>query len=491
MVISCFQWRAVVSRGRMAGAGLLVLGLAGCAQFPSLDALAAFKPASDYQTNASFSAPQVAWPEDGWWRTYGDKQLDGLIEEALRDSPDMAAAVARLGRAEAAGQVAGAPLLPQVSANASATQQRQSYNYLMPKSATPQGWNDYGRATLDLSWELDFWGKNRAALAAATSEVEARRAEVAQARLLLAANVASAYAELARLYAARDTAARSVEVRAKTATLFAERFTNGLETRGSVRDAEARRATAEGDLLSMEEQIGLQRNCLAALLGAGPDRGLSIARPAVQLDARPGLPGNLPVELIGRRPDIVAARLQAEAQLRRIDQKKAEFYPNINLTAFIGLQSLGLDMLNKSGSTVGSIGPAISLPIFTGGRLRGELRGSVATYEEAVANYNRTVSLALQEVADAGLSQRTLGGRLAKAEEATSAAAEAHRVARNRYEGGLSSYLEVLSAEDVLLNSLRSLSDLQSRAFTLDVALIRALGGGYREAAVSATESST
>lgn len=491
MFLRRFSLYVSMRRGRLVGVGLLALGLAGCAQFPSLDTLPAFKPASDFLTSASFAAPQVAWPEDGWWQAYGDKQLDSLVEEALRDSPDMAAAAARLRRAEALGQVAGAALLPQVGADASATQQRQSYNYLTPESMTPQGWKDYGRTTLDFGWELDFWGKNRAGLVAATSEVDARRAEVAQARLVLAANLSSAYAELARLFAARDTAARSVEVRAKTATLFAERFTNGLETRGSVRDAEARRASAEGDLLAIDEQIGLQRNRLAALLGAGPDRGLSINRPAVRLDARPGLPGNLPAELIGRRPDVVAARLQAEAQLRRIDQKKAEFYPNVNLTAFIGLQSLGLDLLTKSGSTVGSIGPAISLPIFTGGRLRGELRGSVATYEEAVANYNRTVTLALQEVADAGLSQRALGGRLNKAEEAASAAAEAHRVARNRYEGGLSSYLEVLSAEDVLLNSLRSLSDLQSRAFSLDVALIRALGGGYREAPTQTPESNT
>ncbi len=491
MFIRYSGWRTTVTRSRLAGVGLLALGLAGCAQFPSLDALSAFKPASGYQTQASFTGPQVAWPEEGWWKAYGDKQLDGLIDEALRDSPDMSAAAARVRRAEAAGQVAGAPLQPQVGANASATQQRQSYNYLTPEAMTPEGWKDYGRATLDFSWELDFWGKNRAGLAAATSEVEARRAELAQARLVLAANVASAYAELTRLFAARDTAARSVEVRAKTASLFGERFINGLETRGSVRDAEARRAAAEGDLLAIDEQIGLQRNRLAALLGAGPDRGLSITRPAVRLDAHPGLPGNLPVELIGRRPDVVAARLQAEAQLRRIDQKKDEFYPNLNLTAFIGLQSLGLDLLAKSGSTVGSIGPAISLPIFTGGRLRGELRGSVATYEEAVANYNRTLTLALQEVADAGLSQRALDGRLAKAGEAADAAAEAHRVARNRYEGGLSSYLEVLSAEDVLLNSLRSLSDLQSRAFSLDVALIRALGGGYRAASDQNSESNT
>ncbi len=273
-----------------------------------------------------------------------------------------------------------------------------------------------------------------------------------------------------------------VEVRSKTAALFAERFANGLETKGSLREAEARRAGAEGELLLVDEQIGLQRNRLAALLGAGPDRGLTIERPTMNLQRQIGLPKELAVNLLGRRPDVVAARLRAEAQMKRIDQKKAEFYPNVNLAGFIGWQSLGLDILTKSGSFTGSIGPAISLPIFTGGRLRGELRGSVAAYDEAVANYNGTVTQALQDVADAALSQKALAGRLAKGDEAVAAATEAHRVARNRYEGGLSSYLEVLSAEDVLLNSLRNLTDLQSRTFTLDVALIRALGGGYREA---------
>lgn len=133
----------------------------------------------------------------------------------------------------------------------------------------------------------------------------------------------------------------------------------------------------------------------------------------------------------------------------------------------------------------GSVGPAISLPIFTGGRLSGELRSNAASYDEAVANYNQTVTQALQEVANATMSQKSLGGRLVKSEEAVTAATEAYRIASNRYEGRLSSYLEVLSAEDAMLNSQRTLTDLRSRAFTLDVALMHALGGGYREAPVS------
>lgn len=469
----------------------LTLAITGCAQIPSLDQLANPKESQDYETTQAFSAPASHWPDESWWQAYDDPQLSALIDEALRDAPDLLAASARLRRAEAIGQIAGAPLLPQVSANGSATEQRQSYNYLTPKSMTPEGWQDYGRATLDFSWELDFWGKNRAALAAATSEVEASRAEFAQARLSLAAAIATDYMELARLFAARDTAARSVEIRSKTATLFSERFANGLETKGSLREAEARRASAEGELLQIEEQIGLQRFRLAALLGAGPDRGLAVERPAINLKRSIGLPQELAADLLGRRPDIVAARLRTEAQLKRIDQKQAEFYPNVNLAGFIGLQSLGLNLLTKDGSTTGSIGPAISLPIFTGGRLSGELRSTVASYDEAVANYNQTIAQALQQVANATLSQKSLGGRLSKSEEAVAAATEAYRIASNRYEGRLSSYLEVLSAEDVMLNNQRILTDLQSRAFTLDVALMHALGGGYRPPQTTANNDFT
>jgi NodT family efflux transporter outer membrane factor (OMF) lipoprotein len=232
-------------------------------------------------------------------------------------------------------------------------------------------------------------------------------------------------------------------------------------------------------VLSVQEQIALQRNAIAALLGAGPDRGLAIERPTVRLTRGFGLPAQLSADLLGRRPDIVAARLRAEAGAKRIDQAKAGFYPNVNLAAFVGVQSFGLNMLTKSGSTIGSVGPAVSLPIFDGGRLRGQLKGSEADYAEAVANYNDTVVKALQDVADAATSQRALGGQLAKSNEAVDAARESWRIQNNRYEGGLSTYLDVLSAEDTLLSSLHALTDLQSRSFTLDVALVRALGGGY------------
>ncbi|HVY07203.1 MAG TPA: efflux transporter outer membrane subunit [Burkholderiales bacterium] len=457
----------------------IALALGACAGLPESNARPQTKGAAQYATSQSFAAPAAQWPADEWWKSYGDAQLDQLIDEALAGAPNIAVARARLSRAEASVQVAGAATKPQLGANASATEQKQSYNYLSPRAMTPQGWNDYGRATLDFSWELDFWGKNRAALAAATSEADAARADEAQARLTLSSSIASGYAELAREFAQLDTARAALDVRSKTADLFRRRFENGLETRGGVKQVEARRASAAADVFAIEEQIGLQRNRIAALMGAGPDRGLAIRRPAIDISKSFGLPQNLAADLVGRRPDIVASRLRAEAAAKRIDQSRAAFYPNVNLAAFIGVQSLGLDMLTKNGSSIGSIGPAVSLPIFDGGRLRGNLRASEADYAEAVANYDRTLVQALQDVADAATSRKALDGQLGKTLEAVDAAREAWRIQGNRYEGALATYLDVLSAEDSLLGSLSVLTDLQSRSLTLDVALVRALGGGY------------
>jgi len=281
------------------------------------------------------------------------------------------------------------------------------------------------------------------------------------------------------LYTLRDNAADTLAIRTKTVALFRQRHDFGLETLASVRQVEARQWAAQGDVLAIDERIGLQRNAIAALLGAGPDRGLAINRPTAQFPGSQGLPQNLALELLGRRPDIVAARSRTEAAARRIDQAKAGFYPSVNLVGFVGLQSLGIDNLIKSGSGLGSIGPAISLPIFNTERLQGQLRGAHAEYEAAVATYNATLSEALREVADAATSRRSLDGQLAASRAAVAAAAEAHQIVSRRYEGALATYLDVLTAQDELITAQRSEAELETRALILDVALVRALGGGF------------
>jgi NodT family efflux transporter outer membrane factor (OMF) lipoprotein len=455
--------------------------LGGCAQVPDLGPARSVQPIEVLGSAESFSAAEQAWPGDQWWRAYGDPQLDALIEEALRDAPDVRLAQARLSGAAALAQGIGATRMPEVSAGASLTEEKQSYNSLMPRQALPSGWNDYGVATMNLDWELDFWGKNRAALAAAVSEQQAAKVEVAQARLILSTTVASAYAGLVDLYTIRDNAAAAQELRTKTVALFRRRHEFGLETLASVRQVEARQAAAQAELLAIDERIALLRNGIAALLGDGPDRGLAIARPAAGFTGSSSLPPKLALELLGRRPDIVAARLRTEAAAKRIDQRKAGFYPSVNLMAFVGVQSLGIDKLTKSGSDIGGVGPAISLPIFNTERLQGQLRGARAEYDAAVASYDATLTNALREVADAATSRKAFDGELTASRAAVTAAAEAHQMISKRYQGELANYLDVLAAEDALITARRAEAEMQTRALVLDVAMVRALGGGFQD----------
>jgi NodT family efflux transporter outer membrane factor (OMF) lipoprotein len=454
--------------------------LAGCATMPDLGTRAALRdPAMLGTVPAAANTSTGDWPGDGWWKDYGDPQLSALIEEALAGSPTLAAAEARARKAAAYAQGAGAALLPTLSANGQVNEVKQSYNNGFPAQFVPKGLNDTGRASLDLAYELDFFGKNRAALRAATSEREAAEIEARAARLVLATSVAAAWADLARLAAEREVQVAAVQQREEVAQLVARRVASGLDTRGEQRQADAGVPLARGDLAATDEAIALTRNRLAALLGAGPERGAAIALPAPRVLPAPVLPASLALDLVGRRADIVAARCRAEAAAARITVAHTGFYPNVNLIGFIGLQSLGLGNLTASGSDIGQAGAAISLPIFSGGRISGSYRAARADYDEAVAQYNAVLVRALNEVADAAAASRALTARQAEAHAALTASEEAYAIARRRYEGGLSPYLSVLTAQDALLRNRQLVAALDARALTVNVELIRALGGGY------------
>lgn len=452
--------------------------LSACATTPDLGPLPRPKAVEIYTAQQSLQAPFAEWPSDRWWTVYSDAQLAGLIEEALTGAPSLAEAGARLRKAQAATQKAGAALLPQVSAKAA------SNLFALNVDGGPQvpftdGASNLSHAGIDLHYEFDFWGKNRAALAAATSTAEAARADAAAASLALSTTIAATYADLTQLYADRDAAADASRIRAETVALLAERLSQGLENDGAVKRAQASRAASDAQLASLDEAIALTKNGLAALTGAGPDRGLQIQRPSASARAF-SLPANIQAELLGRRPDVVAARLRAEAAAKRIDAAKADFYPNVDLAALIGVNSLELASLPRLTSEYASIGPAVSLPIFSGGRLEGAYREARAEYDASVAVYDSTLTQAIKDVADVTVSARALGARLSTSREALTASEQAYQIVQNRYRGGLATYLEVLSAEDSLIANRRSVADLETRGFALDVALIRALGGGYR-----------
>ncbi len=452
--------------------------LAGCVTPPHLGPAPEVKAPATYRSTKTFAGANVAWPADNWWTAYGDAQLSSLIEEGLANAPTMAQASARLRRAEALVGAANAALLPSVSADGSLTVSKPSTNDGIPVTPERRGYNDSGRVSLGFSWELDFWGKNRAALAAATSDAEAARADAAAARLVVSASIAATYADLVRLYKDRDVLEETLRVREKSLELVRARVQHGFDSDADLAQAEAGPPAARSDLAQADEAIGLARNRLAALLGAGPDRGISIERPVTPALKAFGLPANLSVDLLGRRPDIVAARSRVEASAKRIKVAKAQFYPNVNLLGLIGFQSLGIGNLLNGGSDIGTAGPAISLPIFDGGRRRANYRGARADYDLSVATYDETLTQALREVADVTVSSRQLADEVAGADAALTATERAYRLAQLRYTGGATDYQSVLIVEERLLLRRRVAAALQSRSFVLDVALVRSLGGG-------------
>ena len=454
--------------------------MSGCAA-PDLGARPDLVAPSKLASSTTLAGTAQAWPQNQWWRGYGDAQLDAMVDEALAASPDVAAAAARIRIARGVMQTSGSALLPQVNANGSASAVKQSYNNGIPRDFVPKGWNDTGDLFLGASFDLDLWGRNRALLAAATSEARAAEVDAAQSRLMLTSSIVSSYAGLARLYAERDVLEQAVKARQATASLTDQRVPRGLDNQSPLRQANSALASAELELESNAEQIDLQRHALAALMGAGPDRGLSIQRPSVQLLTPTAIPADAGIALVGRRPDIVAARMRAEAQGRRIDAAKAAFMPDVSLSGLIGLQSLGLGHLLDAGSDYGNAKAAVSLPIFNGGQLRGNYRQARGQYDLAVANYDSTVIQALQQVADAIASRDSAERQIAAADQALSEAQGGYDLAMRRYKGGLASYLDVLTAETALITAKRTATDARFRRVALDVALVRALGGGFTE----------
>jgi NodT family efflux transporter outer membrane factor (OMF) lipoprotein len=446
-----------------------------------MNAPASLASARSLESAGTARAQESMWPRQRWWEAYGDPQLDALVEEALDGSPSVALAQARIRQARGAAQAAGAALLPSLGGQASAGATKQSYNAGVPSAFVPHGWNSTGTLALTGDFDLDLWGRNRKALAAATSEAQAAEADARQAELMLSSNVVSSYFDLARLIERGKALAEASEARAALVDLTRGRAEQGLESQVPLRRSEAAAASARAAVSANDEQVLLRRHAIAALLGAGPDRGLEITPPALATLPETQVPADAGIALVGRRPDIVAARLRAEAAAARIDVAKADYLPNISLSGLIGLTSLGLSNLFDSGSTYGNAGGALSLPIFQGGRLKGNFTQARGGYDAAVADYNATVAGALQDVADALASREAAAVQERETAEAGKTSMVAYDLSMKRYRGGLSSYLEALTAQTAALQAREAAVDAHFRTLALEVALKRALGGGFAD----------
>jgi NodT family efflux transporter outer membrane factor (OMF) lipoprotein len=460
-------------------AGAAVLTLAACA--PDIGAMPKPLDSSSLAAAESLKAPTAEWPHEDWWKAYGDPQLDELIDEALKDSPTLKIADARVRAAVAEAGIAEADLWPTLTASGNLLETEVSRNQMgkAQRAFMPSGWHHEAQIAADIGYQLDFFGKNRASLAAATNAAEAAEADRAEARLQLSAGIATAYAGLVQLTQDRKLAEDALHQRKESADLVAKRTRSGIENKGSLAMAQAQVWAAQSQLDVVERLIAATRNQIAALLGKGPDRALTIAVSKDRTLRTAGLPADLTLNLIGRRPDIVAAKKRAMAAAKDIDVANANFYPNVSLVGEFGTLTLDAKYLLTAPSEFGHFGPAISLPVFDYGRLTGVYRKSRADYDAAVATYDMTLTDALRNVATAYNDRKSADVELQHARAMLGSAEEAYGVIKNRYKGGLTSYIDVLAAETQLIEQRRAVADLEANAFATDVALIRALGGGY------------
>ncbi len=460
--------------------------LAGCASFDGSHAQSKAVDPSTLAVDRTIGAeqrPDAPWPTDAWWKQFEDPALNALIDEGLADgnSIDLRRAEARLRGAEAVVRGAQASTYPSVNFNGSVVRDRFSENYIFPP---PFGGSTFNiiSSTLDFRYDIDFWGRNRAAIESTQSQQRASEADRQAARLALSTSIARAWFQLQRLASLRDVTERAIQQRTDVVQIAQQRFDAGIDTNAELRQAEALLPSARVDLAQIDESMGLVRNQIAALLGKGPDRGREIGVPHGVASAVVPLPASLPAELIGRRPDIVAARWRVEAARGQIAAARAEFYPNINLAASAGLIALSASEFVHFGSRTWSGGPALTLPIFEGGRLRANLAGRNADYDAAVEEYNATLVDAVKDVADQVVSLQSVNAQLPDQELARVKTEQAYDVAVIRYKAGLSTYLTVLNAQTSVLQQERADAELRARVLDLNVALVRALGGGYRAA---------
>ncbi|WP_081070058.1 efflux transporter outer membrane subunit [Burkholderia cepacia] len=457
---------------------IVAAGLSACVNYAGIHGDAALVDPQQYATQHSLPFEQGRWPAADWADQFGDIQLKALIDEALRSSPTLDQARARVAAAQAYRESARAGTMPRVDASYALTRQQFSGTALVPP---PYGgsWQTENRAILGASYELDLWGKKREALKASVSRLQASRADAEAVRLALTTSIARTYNQLARLYVLRDIADREIDRRAQIDRLTAGRIATGLDTQVERETARANLATSRAAMKALDGQILATRYQIAALLGAGPDRGLQIARPALGTGDDVRLPDNLPADLVSRRPDIVAARWSVDAIAHDVKEAKAEFYPDINLSAAIGLDAFGFGRFLTAASRTASAGPAIHLPIFDAGELRAQLKGRYAEFDNAVAAYNQALVSALSDVATQIADVRSTDAQLTDAQAAQQAAWKAAELALAQYRAGLANQLTVLNADVNALAADQGVANLRMNRRDRQIALASALGGGF------------
>ncbi|MBU9589653.1 efflux transporter outer membrane subunit [Burkholderia multivorans] len=429
------------------------------------------------------SSSRAAWPRDDWWTGWRDPQLDALVTDAVAGSPAIRVAQARIDRFVELDRIAGASRYPVVSSSGDFSRAR----FARLASPSPPGgntvWNN--SVGIDLSYALDLWGKHRAEREGTLDSALAAEADEREARLALETAVVRTYITFARAFDQRDVTLGTLKRQQGIVDIIERRSRAGLASPFEVTQAGTPVAATRAQIEELDRQLGVLRNELAVLTGQGPMAGSKLTRPTLRLDTPATLPTNLPAELVGHRPDIVAARWRVEAASMNVRAAKADFYPNIDLIASAGLASAafgGFFTFVNNDAMTHQFGAAVSLPIFDGGLRQGRYGVAIAEYDLAVETYNQTVLAAFRDVANQVVSLQSLARQQIDIAASVDSARRAFDYAAQGYRAGITDYLNVLSSQTELLQAQQALANVRAARLDAWAQLMMALGGGVEPA---------
>jgi outer membrane protein, multidrug efflux system len=428
-------------------------------------------PPSDWAT-APVQGAQ-SWPDRQWWRGFSSSDLDQLIEQAQQANDDLRAAIARVHQADAQRRIAGAPLLPSVDLDASATRARAPVvgeGYVTGNSFSP---------LLSASYELDFWGKNRAALAAATASAKASRFDRTTVELGVVAGVAGSYFQALELRDRLAIANANYENAAKILKGLKLEQTAGLVTALDVAQQETVVATVNATIPPLRQQLRQTLDALAILVGSTPE-GVAVSHGSLDDIAQPLVRPGLPSELLARRPDVAEAEAQLIAANADIAQARASFFPSISLTATGGYESAALAGLLTPANRVWSLGAGLTQPIFHGGALVGQYQLAKGRYEELLADYHKAVISAFSNVEDSLVGLEQNADLVGREQQAADQAQRAYEFAQAQMHAGTINVLTLLNTETALFSARDALAQAKYARLQSLVSLYQSLGGGWQ-----------
>jgi NodT family efflux transporter outer membrane factor (OMF) lipoprotein len=460
-----------------------IAGLAACSVGPNyvrppVETPSAYKEAQGWKK----AEPQDERPRDNWWEVFNDAQLDALMTQVAVTNQTIKAAEARVREARALTQAARAAFFPIVTANASATRSGGRGGAAGGTVSATGGQvarvgNNFNVA-LDVNWEIDLWGRVRRTVEASEATAEASAADLESAKLSAQAQVAEDYfllrAQDAQIRLLNDT----VAAYERSLQLTRNQYAVGVVGRADVAQAETQLKSTQAQAIDATAQRAQLEHAIAILVGKPPAE-FAIAAEAVPT-VFPVIPVELPSELLERRPDIAAAERRAEAANAQIGVAESAFFPSLTLSATGGFQSSVLSQLFSLPSRFWSLGPALAQVIFDAGLRRAQTAQAIATYDENVANYRQTVLTGFQEVEDNLAALKILEQEAAVQDEAVKAARESLAIVLNQYRAGTANYLAVVVIQAAALNNERTAISILGRRLTASVALIKALGGGWK-----------